>query len=58
MLKFILFLRSISWTAVSSATLIVLAMLFFILDPRNNVLQSIALAAVANALAILRSQED
>jgi hypothetical protein len=58
MLKFILFLRSISWTAAFSAALAVLAFTIFILDPRNNALQSIAIGVIANALATLRSYED
>lgn len=58
MLNFILFLRSISWTAISSAALTVAALTIFIIDPRENALQSIAVALIANALATLRSYED
>jgi hypothetical protein len=58
MLKFILFLRSISWIAAFAAALTVLAFTIFLLNPRENALQSVAVALMANVLATLRSYED
>ena len=54
MLKFILFIRSISWTAVSAVALLILALTFLFTDATK----SIALALAANVLATLRAKED
>lgn len=56
MLKFILFIRSISWTAVFAVALLILALtiLLFTADAPK----AIALALAANVLATLRAKED
>ncbi len=41
-----------------SAAFTVAALTIFLINPRENALQSIAVALIANALATLRSYED
>lgn len=54
MLKLILFIRSISWTAVFAAALSILALAVLFVDAPK----AIALALVANVLATLRAKEN
>lgn len=57
MLKFILFLRSINWTAVFAVALLVAALIILLVDPATNVLSAILFAVGANALATLSTKE-
>jgi hypothetical protein len=57
MLKFILFLRSISWTAVLSVALLVAALITLFVDPANNPFAALILVVGANVLATLSSKE-
>lgn len=54
MLNFILFIRSIRWTAVFAAVLSILALAVLFVDAPK----AIALALVANVLATLRAKEN
>lgn len=57
MLKLILFVRSISWTAIFTVALLVAALITLLLSPTTYALPALTLAVGANVLATLSSKE-
>lgn len=57
MLKLILLIRSISWTAIFTVALLVAALITLLLSPTTYALSALTLAVGANVLATLSSKE-